>query len=293
MFSAMMKLFCLCLLLFPLLVPGQKDNEKIKSLLWEIKGKGLAKPSYLFGTFHLMCKDEILFSNKLKQKLGAADEVYFEVDLDDPAMMTEAFSILNMKNGKQLKDYLTEAEYKKLDSVLKNGSKVSLSFFNHTKPYLISSLLYTRFMKCNEQSGVEMELMKLAKKENKIISGLETLSYQASIFDSIPYEKQAKELMKLVDSLDKTGAEFYRMEELYRQQDLEAIAKMLNESDFEAGDNKNLLLVNRNKNWVEQLKKRMPSKSLFIAVGAGHLPGNDGVIELLRKEGYSVKPVQD
>lgn len=287
----MIRTVFLYLLLLPLSLFSQKAQNTPHSLLWEISGKGLAKPSYLFGTFHLMCKDDVVFSNQLQKLLVSADEVYFEVDLDDPNMMAETFSIMNMKDGKQLKDLLTEQEYKRLDSVLKQGSKLPLAMLSRMKPYLISSLIYTRFMKCSEQSGIDMELMKLAKKEKKPINGLETLTYQATLFDSIPYELQAKELMKLVDSLDRTGKEFAKMEELYRNQDLEAMASMLNDAEITSGENKDLLLDQRNRNWVVKLKELMKDKSLFVAVGAGHLPGNQGVIELLRKEGYKVKPL--
>ncbi len=81
------------------------------------------------------------------------------------------------------------------------------------------------------------------------------------------------------------------MEELYRSQDLDAMASMLNDAEITSGENKDLLLDQRNRNWVVKLKELMKDKSLFVAVGAGHLPGNQGVLELLRKEGYKVKPL--
>jgi uncharacterized protein len=83
-----------------------KDNN---TLLWEISGKGLKQPSYMFGTFHVMCKDDIKFSKNLQTALSASKEVYFEMDLDDPTNTMGAMFFMNMKN-KTLKELYTEKE---------------------------------------------------------------------------------------------------------------------------------------------------------------------------------------
>lgn len=289
----MIRYFLQCLLLVPVMLMAQPDKRSDNSLLWQVSGKGLKKPSYIFGTFHLLCKDQVLFSNELKQKLSNSDEVYFEVDLSNPKAMIQSLTSMNMKEGRKLKDLMKEQEYNKLDSILKADTKFSLSFFSRMKPYLVSTLFYTKFMKCAQQSGIDMELMQLAKKNNKKINGLETLEYQASIFDSIPYEDQARELLKMADSLSHMEAQFNDMLKVYLSQDLDKIAQLSDEADLAGARYKLLMLTNRNKNWVQQLKTLMPGKSLFIAVGAGHLGGEDGVIDLLRKEGYKVKPLKN
>lgn len=289
----MMRYLFQCLLLVPVLLFAQIKKPADNSLLWQISGKDLKKPSYIFGTFHLLCKDQVVFSNELKQKLANADEVYFEVDLSNPRAMIQSLTSMNMKEGKKLRDLMTEREYNKLDSILKADTKFSLSFFSRMKPYLVSTLFYTKFMKCAQQSGIDMELMQLAKKNNKKINGLETLEYQASIFDSIPYEDQARELLKMTDSLSHMEAQFNDMLRVYLSQDLDKISQLSDDADMAGARYKSLFLTNRNKNWVQQLKTLMPEKSLFIAVGAGHLGGEDGVIDLLRKEGYKVKPLNN
>jgi uncharacterized protein YbaP (TraB family) len=277
----------------PVILLAQPDKSSMHSLLWQVSGKGLKKPSYLFGTFHLLCKDQVVFSNELKQKLANADEVYFEVDLSNPKTMIQSLTSMNMKEDKKLRDLMSEKDYNKLDSILKAETKLSLSFFSRMKPYLVSTLFYSKFMKCAQQSGIDMELMQLAKKSNKKINGLETLEYQASIFDSIPYEDQARELLKMADSLPHMEAQFNDMLKVYLSQDLNKISELSNETDLAGVRYKSLMLTNRNKNWVEQLKTLMPGKSLFVAVGAGHLGGEDGVIDLLRKEGYKLKPLKN
>lgn len=291
MTSVQKKLIGLCILLISLLVNAQQ-KEWPKSLFWEVSGNGLARPSYLLGTFHLMCKEQVKLGAVIQKKLDQTHQVFFEVDLSNPAAMMQSLTTMNMKEGKKLKDLLTEADYRKVDSVFSNELKLSLSLFGRMKPYLLSTLLYSKFMKCSQQSGIDLELMNMAKRSGKTIKGLETLEYQASLFDSIPYELQAKELVKMSDSLDSMKTAFTAMIAAYLSQDIEQIARMSTQNEIEGSRFNTLLLTNRNKNWVDQLEPIMKNQSLFIAVGAGHLPGEEGLIALLRNAGYKVKPIR-
>ena len=134
-----------------------KDNN---TLLWEITGKGLKKPSYMFGTFHIMCKEDIRFSENLKAALKTANEIYLEMDMDDPKIMLGGLAMMNMKN-KTLADLYTKEELEKLTTFFKDSVKMNLSFFNKMKPMLLEALLYPRMMPCKTPSGVETELMVL------------------------------------------------------------------------------------------------------------------------------------
>jgi len=93
-----------------------KINPDDNSLLWEVSGKGLKKSSYIFGTFHLMCKDDIHFSDQLKTAVTNSDLLYLEMDMDDPSVMLSGLLLMNMKNGKKLQDLYTAAEYEKVSS---------------------------------------------------------------------------------------------------------------------------------------------------------------------------------
>ena len=138
----------------------------------------------------------------------------------------------------------------------------------------------------------EMELVEKAKKREMEIEGLETAEYQISMFDSIPYTEQAEMLMQAVNGEGDLGNDMMaEMVELYTQQDLEGLYKMISGSE-DLGDYEDLLLVTRNKNWIPKIQKFSKEEVAFIAVGAGHLPGENGVINLLKKEGYTVKPLR-
>jgi uncharacterized protein YbaP (TraB family) len=144
--------------------------------------------------------------------------------------------------------------------------------------------------------GVAMEqlIMQEAQKYKKRISGLESMASQMAIFDSIPYKLQAEHLLKYIESDGKEiegDKEYEQLVEAYAKQDLEKLGKLINESDMGGERFQEILLNRRNRDWVVKLKDIMSKRAVTIAVGAGHLPGKNGVIQLLRKEGYVVKPV--
>jgi len=270
-----------------------KTNADDNTLLWEIRGNGLTAPSYLFGTFHMMCKDDIQFSTQLKEAVKNTGEIYLEMDMDDPATLFGGLMLMNMKNGKKLKDLYTADEYDRVTSFFKDSLQTPLGLFQSMKPYFLLSLLYPKMMTCKSVSGVEEEIMGLAKTYKKEILGLETMEFQASIFDSIPYKEQAAELLKAIDSMAKSRIYFDSMIVAYKNQQMDELETLLNNNEFGIEENQDVLLDNRNKNWVDQLKLIMEKKAVFVAVGAGHLVGKQGLIVLLRNAGYTVRPLEN
>ena len=232
---------------------GLLINKDDNTLLWQISGNGLQKPSYLFGTFHLMCKDDVQFSEQLKTAVGNASTVYMELDMDDPALMLSGMMMMTMKGGKKLTDFYSQEEYRKIEIFFKDSLSAPLSFLQTMKPYMLVALLYPKMMPCKTVSGVEEELMKLAKTQKKEIKGLETMELQAAVFDSIPYEEQAKELLKSIDSMELNRKNFDTMMRVYKSQRLSAIEALFNKSELGMQTHEDILLTKRNLNWVEQL----------------------------------------
>ena len=270
-------------------LPAGKDDN---TLLWEITGSDLEKPSYLFGTFHMMCRDDIRFSDNLKKALTASRELYLEMDMDDPANTLGAIFFVNMKDGKTLRDLYTADEYTRLERFFSDSLKTGLQMLQRMKPNFLEALLYPKMMPCKNMSGVEQELMVLAKKDKKEINGFETIAFQAAVFDSIPYAKQAQDLLKTIDSINTYKLYFDTMLTVYKTQQLTGLEKLfLKEPGCE--ESRGVLLDDRNRNWVAQMKKILREKNIFIAVGAGHLVGENGLIALLRKAGYTLRPIDN
>ena len=267
-----------------------------KSLLWEVSGNGLIKSSYIYGTIHMICKDDASLGDSLIAAIQRSDRVYFEVDMDNLMEMLSAIKDFKMRNDTTLADLLSKEDYEKVKEFMESkGGLLPFSQLETYKPMLASSLLMESGVGCDEPVAMEQLIMEEAKKNKKRVDGLETMSYQASIFDSIPYKLQAEQLLKYVnDSGSKSEADkqFEEMIEAYKAQDIEKLGEFVQTDDGGLGNYEDILIYNRNRNWVEKLKKIMPDKSLTIAVGAGHLAGEKGLIKLLRKAGYTVKPVK-
>lgn len=266
-------------------------NASNNTLLWEISGSNLKQPSYLFGTFHMMCKDDIKFTDHLQAALKSSEKVYFEMDLDDASNTLGALFFMNMKDGKTLKDLYTPEEYQKMSDFFKDTLRISLATFHKMKPSFLEAFLYPKMMPCKNLSGVEQELMKIASKEKKEINGFETIAFQASVFDSIPYSTQAKSLLNSIDSMERYQVYFDSMVHVYKSQQIDMLEAMFTQPEFGMKEGLELLLDKRNINWVDQLKTILPKSNVFIAVGAGHLVGEKGLIALLKKEGYIMRPL--
>lgn len=273
-------------------------QPKDHTLLWKISGNGIEKPSYLFGTIHMLCREDAFLSDNLRKAIRDADRVYLELDLDNLFELLGVMTKMKMKNDTTLADLLSAEQYAATKAYFENkSSMLPFSVLETYKPLVASSMLMESSLACEEQVAMENLIMEEAKKNGKRIDGLETMAYQMSIFDSIPYRVQAQELYKAIaggqPGNDETAVEFEKMMKAYREQDLEKLSGLMSESDKDMMQYEDILLNNRNRNWVMKLKTLLKDKSLVIAVGAGHLPGSKGVIELLRKEGYKVTPVDN
>lgn len=291
--NPMKKIFMICtmaLLAITSVSYAQQDPKNDKALLWEISGKGLSSPSYLYGTIHIICKEDFRFSTTLKDKFMNAKEVFLEIDMDDPGMMMKMASLMMMKD-KSLKDLMSAEDYSFLSKYVQDSLGMPMMLFNKMKPMTLISLLSTRTLPCSGSESYEQTMINMAKQQKKDIKGLETLEDQIGVFDKIPDSVEIQMVLDMIRKMPEQREQFLRIVKAYKNEDINALAKEMNESPDMKGV-EDILLVNRNKNWIPVMEKAMKEGNCLFAVGAGHLPGSDGVIALLRKAGYTVKPVQ-
>jgi uncharacterized protein len=261
------------------------------TVLWEISGKGLKTPSYLFGTMHILCADDAKLSDSLLFAITQSKEVFFEVDMDNTAEMLGIFKYIKMKDNTSLSDLLTPDEYNRVKKYFEtNRAMLPLSMMEKFKPFFITSMLSESKMPCETKNGMEEVIMQEVKKQKKPIGGLETMAFQASVFDSIPYKEQAKELLQAIDSAGKDDSLTTKMLQVYRAQNLKAI-EALTVQEAGLSTYLNLFLYDRNTKWIPVIELAVQKNSSLIAVGAAHLPGDKGVIHLLQLAGYRLRPV--
>lgn len=289
----MKKLTILLALAFGLIANAQQSGER--TLLWRISGNGLAAPSYVFGTIHMICADGIRLSDSLQAAIDKADAVYLELDMDNMVEMLGAMRKMKMRGDTTLADLLTPADYQAVKQFFKEkNTPLPFSMLETFKPMLAASTLMEASVDCDKTLAIEQLVMKEAKRSGKSIKGLETMAYQLSIFDSIPYRLQAEQLatfVKTKGNKEDSRKEMAELERAYKNQDLQKMEALTLAEDMGIARFTNLLLYNRNRNWAAKMKEIMPGKSFVFAVGAGHLPGTQGVLSLLRKMGYTVEPV--
>ncbi|HMO38469.1 MAG TPA: TraB/GumN family protein [Saprospiraceae bacterium] len=266
------------------------------ALLWEISGAGLPEPSYLFGTIHLISKADFVLTDRTTQAFAKTNRVAFEINMEEMNDISKLMPMLMkafMSNGKTLRDLLSKEEYALVKAHFE-GIGLPLMLVERIKPMFLSALGsgdMSQMQANGETVSYEIELMKLAQEQQKQVAGLETMAFQMSVFDSIPYEAQARMLVESIQAGKDGNEQFEALVALYKAQDLVGLNAML-ETDESIGQYGDILLAKRNRNWVPVMKDMMREKPTFFAVGAGHLAGEQGVIALLRAEGYTLKPLK-
>lgn len=275
---------------------GYAQKNAANTLLWKISSNNLDKPSYLFGTIHMICADDIQLSDSLKSAIKSSGKVYLELDMDNIFEMLGVMGKMKMRGDTTLADLLTPAQYDSVKAFFKTQKTLlPFSVLETYKPMLAASTLMQASLDCDKQIAMEQLIMKEAKTQGKGVKGLETMAYQMSIFDSIPYSVQATQLLTYIEQSGKEtdNADFEDLSKAYRAQNLDTLEAITKREDMGISNFTNLLLYNRNEAWAKKLVGLMKDDALVIAVGAGHLPGERGVINLLRKAGYKVEPVRN
>jgi len=280
--------FLLCTLFsFTTINAQQLEN----STLWKISGNGLEKPSYLFGTIHITCDATI--DKDVKTALDETSQVVLELDMDDPSLQSKMMKGMYMKDGKTLKDLVSEEDFNAIDSLFTSQVGMSINMMQNIKPFFLISMLYPKMIDCSMES-FELELMKVTKEQKEELYGLETLEEQMNVFDDIPYEDQVLDLIRMAkDNLASDKENFTRLLEVYKSEDITAMLDMMNDENSQmTAKHQDVLLKNRNINWIPRIKEYAKKQPTFFGVGAGHLAGEYGVIKLLRKAGFTVTAVQ-
>lgn len=269
------------------------------ALLWEISGKNLKEKSYLYGTIHLIEEDKFFWPDYTLESLDQSNQIAFEIDLDDMfnfgaimGMMTK----IMMKDGKTLKDLLDDEEYALVTNHFKDMG-LPMFMLEKMKPMFLTVFaeggMEPGGMEESGMTSYEMVLYEKAQNKEIEVLGLETMDDQISIFDSIPYESQAEMLVDAIKSSNDGSQQMEELVNMYLSQNINEMVQTVTEEDSEYKDFEDLILNNRNHNWIPHIENMMNEMPTFFAVGAGHLGGPEGVIHLLRLEGYTLTPLSE
>ncbi|OYU55177.1 MAG: TraB/GumN family protein [Chitinophagaceae bacterium BSSC1] len=280
------------LLILSLLLANISFSQNVEqSLLWKISGKGLKEPSYVFGTFHMMCKDQFQITQPMEDALTSSKKYYGELDMDDPNMPENMMKFAKLKDGKTIDNYMDPKEFAALDKKYQTVTGMSLMLLKQYKPFLGMSFLILKTVPCTATVQPETELMHLAQKKQIEVLGLETIEQQMNLLNNEPIDSQLAAMRKMVNNFDSSKQVMQALTKLYLKKDVDALYQFMKETGV--NDNfESTMLIKRNKNWIPKMKKAMKESPSFFAVGAGHLGGKTGVLALLRKKGYKLEPIQ-
>lgn len=276
----------------------QKWEPTTNALLWKIDKKG-HKPSYVYGTIHLIDKKDYFLPTGTEAALDATDQIYYEINMDDMTDMGALMGIINkafMKDGMTLGDLLSKEEYQLVATHFEDLG-LPMMFMDRIKPMFLSILAGDDVQPGSFDNGTmvsyEMELNELANARNMTKGGLETIDYQLEIFDKIPYQDQADMLLEAIqyaDSSDSNPLDIYT--EVYRAQNIKRMHDMTLEEESGMMKFADILLYDRNRNWIGKIDQLTAEAPTFFAVGAGHLGGQQGVLALLKEAGFTVEPIK-
>jgi Uncharacterized protein conserved in bacteria len=289
-----MKRFLLCIAILLSCFSGffsyaQGNSKTNRSLLWRISGKQMSQPSYLFGTIHIICADDYIWTPAMQNSFDKTNELCLEMDMDDPNLPMDVAKGMINTSGKQLSEYFTPEDYAVLEQYVKDTLGMGLSGFQQIKPVGIFTILTTKMASCPEPVSYEARLMELAHKNAREVTGLETAEEQLDLLDNLPADSIVKSIMQTIKGDTSQDESLTTLTNAYKQQDLAKLYELIKESkDIDLGG----FLDTRNEKWIPRMIQKMDQRSVFFAVGAGHLWGEAGVIYLLRKEGYTVEPVK-
>lgn len=280
-------------------------------LLYKISGKDLKSPSYIVGTYHLAPVSFVNNIDGIQDALSNTEQVCGEPDISDmkkPENMQKMATAMLLPDGKTLKSILTQDEYTRLNKLLKDLTNADMSnpmveaqFGNITPQALNTQLSLLMSLKrargFDPTQSFDDYFQKFAKRNNEPVIGLETVDKQIEIlFKSIPLERQKQLLMCLVDNTEYYDMITERLTDAYFAQDMEKLEQVLNEKRNDSCDDTKeehaILFDNRNTDWAAKMPAIMNDKPTFFAVGVGHLPGEKGVLNLLKQAGYEVENVK-
>jgi len=281
------KIALLCTLLLSAAISFSQDSH---SLLWKISGKDIKQPSYLFGTIHLICHDDYVWTPVMQKAFDASDKVAFEMDMDDPELLTKIAAGMSLADTSEEREPFTEDQYKLLVDYFK-GMGIPEETVKTSEPFALLSILYTRILSCNIPESYEGNIMKMAIPKHKEIVGLESVDEQMAVINSMSGDSMSNVVVDMIQHIEAFKVQYKEMLQYYKKQDLPSLYNVLLETPDYKGD-LNILLYNRNAKWIHEITALAKAQPTFIAVGAGHLWGDKGVIALLKQQGYKVEPMK-
>ena len=268
-------------------------------LVWKISGNGIQKPSYILGTHHGCPFNYCDSIPGLMNAFDKVDNIIGEINMIEfsemsPVRMQKMQAMMMMPADTSLLSLFNEEETAKVNAWLKDEMGASLEMLSVMKPMTIMVTVQNKEMmevipEIATMTTIDKYMQTLGQRKGKTIGELETADYQMELLYGNSLEEQADALLEMIDHGDSKGL-LQQLTNAYKSQDLDTLWDIFQEQM--TGYEYDAIVKVRNLNWEKQMKEILPKQTTLFVVGAGHLPGEYGMINLLREAGYKVKPVK-
>ena len=260
------------------------------SLLWKIEGNGCV-PSYMYGTMHLIEEEYYNFTDPMAERVMGSDAIIMEVGgMPDPFA---ALEMMTLDSG-NVADYFTKEQMTELLAFMDSEMGVTTEMFHKMyggmKPFFIMQNI-TQLNFEGPTESYDLTIMQLAGENEIPLIGFETFEQQLGFFDAVSQEDMASMIMESIQDPKGQRKEMKKLMKLYSKQKVDKFIPLMTKQSPEFMQFADLFLYDRNKAWIPTLKKEISDKQCFVAVGAAHLFGEGGVIDLMEKEGYTITPI--
>jgi hypothetical protein len=272
----------------------QSASAAARPALWQVADADTT--IYLFGTIHALPEGIEWRSPALTQAMNASDELVTEIMLTDQMAAATAFARLGLASGlPPVLERVPENKREALRAAIAE-SPVPAAALDRLKTWAVAvTLAQVLFQKAglDAERGVERSLTADFTQRGKTLSALETAEEQFGFFNNLSEEAQRAFLVGVLESPDEVRTQFDAMLRAWRSGDTRAIGRTFNEEETMSADLRRILLAQRNARWAEWLQRRLERPgTVFVAVGAGHLAGDDSVQDYLRQRGLTARRVQ-
>lgn len=282
------KLFLAFIIMIGLSAYAQNDG-----ILFKVMGKGITKPSYIFGTIHISCNTSRILTPQVDSLLAKTDILATEINFTDPNEVQKIMASENEIPLKKIDELLTKNEYKTLDSIFLEFKNDTLAKYNNKSLMSIMSLILMspKIVGCEKPEIIDLLVTIKAYTQGKKMIGLDGFEFQKALLDSIPMIEQKQWLLDLCKDIEKSKNEFKALVNAYYNQKANELYTLSFKTNPEFAKYEDVFLTQRNTKWAKYLNTNIALNSYFIAVGTAHLGGSNGIIALLKKEGFKVVPI--
>lgn len=271
-------------------------------IFYKIEKDGNDKTSYILGTHHLAPLSVVDSIAELPEIMKKIDKLYGEVDMrqmTDPAVMMSMQKMMIAPSDSTIEKLLTPVQLDSVRMVWNEyiGNLAPFDMVKIMKPAILSAQLAAAMSmkslpEINPLEGIDITMQNRAREAGKIVEGLESLDFQMQMIYGTPIDSQIESLMEMIRKSDVEGSRSEELNNAYLSHDIDKILELMLEAEYDDPEAAERLIYKRNDNWVKILVEEMPETSLMIVVGAGHLPGERGVLHGLRSAGYKVTPIK-